>query len=81
VVINDVKLIVLAANVGTGKTITLRKIQDLLEQDKRKEILVCDVAVVGGPDRARHAHSRALLQSDDGEGRPDADAANARCVR
>jgi ABC-type nitrate/sulfonate/bicarbonate transport system ATPase subunit len=82
--INDGKLIVLAAIVGTGKTTTLRKIQNLLEQDKEKEILVCEVAVDGGrPDRSRHADSRALLRSDDGEGRPDADAdrANARCVR
>ena len=44
---NDGKLIVLAGIVGTGKTTTLRKIRDLLEQDKKKEILVCEVAVGG----------------------------------
>jgi type II secretory pathway predicted ATPase ExeA len=46
--IKDGKLIVLAGIVGTGKTTTLRKIQDLLEQDKEKEILVAKSLSVDG---------------------------------
>lgn len=46
--IKDGKLIVLAGIVGTGKTTTLRKIQDLLEQGKEKEILVAKSLSVDG---------------------------------
>lgn len=46
--IRDGKLIVLAGIVGTGKTTTLRKIQDALEQDPEKEILVAKTLSVDG---------------------------------
>jgi type II secretory pathway predicted ATPase ExeA len=46
--IKDGKLIVLAGIVGTGRTTTLRKIQDALEEDKEKEILVAKALSVDG---------------------------------
>ncbi|MDB0544252.1 AAA family ATPase [Ralstonia solanacearum] len=46
--IREGKLIVLAGIVGTGKTTMLRKIQDALEEDKEKEILVAKSLSVDG---------------------------------
>ena len=46
--IKDGKLIVLSGIVGTGKTTTLRKIQDALETDAEKEILVAKALSVDG---------------------------------
>lgn len=78
--INDSKLIVLAGMVGTGKTATLEKIQDRLEQSK--DILVASSLSVDG-SQITQASLIVELYCDlcHRQGRPNAEAAGIAGTR